>query len=194
MVQGLIIGSSRSHSVTHTTLGRTPLDGWSARRRDLYLTTLIRDRGPCPGWIRIRISSKRAVADPLLRPRGHQDRKWYSYGWKYEFVEAVWQLPLNDVRPKLKSSSVVCELADFQILWLSQEGRFHWVREIQSSALESKNSSWRGQVEGHPHSFASQQNVSKIRSYWEHRDYNLYRCTVHLDINVLRSPTDALIY
>ena len=23
---------------------------------------------------------------------------------------------------------------------------------------------------------------------------NLYRCTLHLDINVLRSPTDALIY
>jgi hypothetical protein len=29
---------SRSH-IRHTTLGRTPLDEWSARRRDLYLTT-----------------------------------------------------------------------------------------------------------------------------------------------------------
>jgi hypothetical protein len=28
-----------SHSTTHTTLGRTPLDERSARRRDLYLTT-----------------------------------------------------------------------------------------------------------------------------------------------------------
>jgi hypothetical protein len=26
------------HTQTHTTLGRTPLDVWSARRRDLYLT------------------------------------------------------------------------------------------------------------------------------------------------------------
>jgi hypothetical protein len=26
------------HTETHTTLGRTPLDEWSARRRDLYLT------------------------------------------------------------------------------------------------------------------------------------------------------------
>jgi len=34
----LIIGDSWSHS-KHTTLGRTPLDEWSARRRDLYLTT-----------------------------------------------------------------------------------------------------------------------------------------------------------
>jgi hypothetical protein len=29
----------RSYSLRHTTLGRTPLDEWSARRRDLYLTT-----------------------------------------------------------------------------------------------------------------------------------------------------------
>jgi hypothetical protein len=34
--QGLIIEASQSHS---DTLGRTPLDEWSARRRDLYLTT-----------------------------------------------------------------------------------------------------------------------------------------------------------
>ena len=34
----LIVEDSRSHSVKHTTLGRTPLDEWSARRRDLYLT------------------------------------------------------------------------------------------------------------------------------------------------------------
>ena len=32
----------------HTTLGRTPLDEWSARRRDLYLTTHnTHDRHPC---------------------------------------------------------------------------------------------------------------------------------------------------
>jgi hypothetical protein len=37
--QGLLIAEvSRSH-FRHTTLGRTPLDNWSARRRDLYLTT-----------------------------------------------------------------------------------------------------------------------------------------------------------
>ena len=36
----------------HTTLGRTPLDEWSARRRDLYLTptTLTTDKYPCPRW------------------------------------------------------------------------------------------------------------------------------------------------
>jgi len=30
---------SRIHDHRHTTLGRIPLDEWSARRRDLYLTT-----------------------------------------------------------------------------------------------------------------------------------------------------------
>ena len=34
----LTVKDSRSHS-RHTTFGRTPLDKWSARRRDLYLTT-----------------------------------------------------------------------------------------------------------------------------------------------------------
>jgi hypothetical protein len=34
----LIIEASRSHSIRHTTLGKTPLDEWPARRRDLYLT------------------------------------------------------------------------------------------------------------------------------------------------------------
>jgi len=35
----LIIEDSWSHSVTHTTLGCTPLDKWSAWCNDLYLTT-----------------------------------------------------------------------------------------------------------------------------------------------------------
>jgi hypothetical protein len=44
----LTVEASRSHSFRHTTLGRAPLDEWSARRRDLWQhTTLIRDRHPC---------------------------------------------------------------------------------------------------------------------------------------------------
>ena len=38
--QGLLINeASRSYSDTTHSLGRTPQDEWSARRRDLYLTT-----------------------------------------------------------------------------------------------------------------------------------------------------------
>ena len=33
-----------------TTVGRSPLDEWSARRRVLYLTTFTTDKHPCPRW------------------------------------------------------------------------------------------------------------------------------------------------
>jgi len=35
----LIVEVCRSHSAGHITVGRTPLDGWSARRREFHLTT-----------------------------------------------------------------------------------------------------------------------------------------------------------
>jgi len=35
-------------TLRRTTLGKTPLDEWSARRTDLYLSTLTRNRHPCP--------------------------------------------------------------------------------------------------------------------------------------------------
>jgi len=41
------------HTQRRTTVGRTPLDEWPARRRDLYLqqrTTLTTDKHPCPHW------------------------------------------------------------------------------------------------------------------------------------------------
>jgi len=49
------IASSRTRFLDHTqrraTVGRTPLDEWSIRRRDLYLTTHnTHDRHPCPRW------------------------------------------------------------------------------------------------------------------------------------------------
>jgi len=53
-----------SRSVRHTTVGKTPLDVWSARRKDLYLTThTIHKR------IRTLNSKKREAADPRLKPR-----------------------------------------------------------------------------------------------------------------------------
>jgi len=62
-------------TLRHTTLGTTPVDEWSTRRRDLYLTkrrsleTDILD----PGGIRTRSPGEQEAADPRLRPRGHRE-------------------------------------------------------------------------------------------------------------------------
>jgi hypothetical protein len=69
----LIFATSQSH--WHTTLGRAPLDEWSAWRRDLFLTTHAREKTsvstdgfepatPASEWPQTR-----------LRPRGYWDRR-----------------------------------------------------------------------------------------------------------------------
>jgi len=72
---------SRLHDHTqlkHTTLGRTALEEWSARRRDLYLTshnTHKREKTMSPAGFEIKFpASERAAADPRLRMRGNWDR------------------------------------------------------------------------------------------------------------------------
>ena len=65
------------HTQRRTTVGRTPLEEWSARRRDLYRTTHNthnRQTSMPAGGIRTHNLSRRAAADPRLRPRGHWDR------------------------------------------------------------------------------------------------------------------------
>ena len=83
------VNSTWSHSMTHAhththtqTLGRTPLDEWSARRIDLYLTTHNSHKTEIygTGGIRTRSSSNRAALDQRLRPRGHLDQ-WSSLSW-----------------------------------------------------------------------------------------------------------------
>ena len=64
------------HTQRPTTVGRTPLDEWSARSRDLYLTTHNthnRQHIHAPGGIRTHDLSRRAATD--LRPRGQWDRQ-----------------------------------------------------------------------------------------------------------------------
>jgi len=68
------------HAQRRTTVGRTPLDEWSARRRDLYLTThtALKTDIHVPGGIRTHNLRKLMVPDPLLRPRGHWDRECWK--------------------------------------------------------------------------------------------------------------------
>ena len=60
----------------HNTIGRTPLNEWSVRRRDLYLTThnTHNTNIHALGGIRTHDLSRRAAVVLHLRPRGHWDR------------------------------------------------------------------------------------------------------------------------
>ena len=61
----------------HTAFGRTPLDGWSARRRELYLithNTHKRQISSIPCQIRTRNPSKLGPAEPSFRPHDHWAR------------------------------------------------------------------------------------------------------------------------
>jgi len=63
------------HTQRRTTIGRTPLDEWSASRRDLYLTTHNthnRQTSMPPAGFEPTISAGEA-ADLRLRPRSHWD-------------------------------------------------------------------------------------------------------------------------
>jgi len=84
------------HTQRRTAVGRTPLDEWSARRRELYLTTRNTHNWQTsmpPGGIRTHDLSRRAAADLRLRPRGYWDRPTVvctvqnSWWWTQELSE-----------------------------------------------------------------------------------------------------------
>ena len=74
----LLILELLDHTKPPTTVDRSPLDEWSARRRDLYLTihdTHDRQTSMSPGRTRSHNPSKQAAADSRLRSRGHGGRR-----------------------------------------------------------------------------------------------------------------------
>ena len=80
VVHGLLILEVLDHTRWRTTVSRTPLNEWSAHRRDLYLTTYNTHNRqtsmPLPsGGIRTHDLSRRAASDLRLRLRGHWDRR-----------------------------------------------------------------------------------------------------------------------
>jgi hypothetical protein len=72
--RGLWPPHSRGFVITqHATVSRTPLDEWSARCRDLYLTTHTTNIH-APGGIWTHDHSRRVAVDLHLRPCGHWDQ------------------------------------------------------------------------------------------------------------------------
>jgi hypothetical protein len=64
------------HTQRRISVGRTPLDEWSARRRDVYLTRQHSQQTDIyvSGGIRTHNLSSRAAENLRLRPRGHWNR------------------------------------------------------------------------------------------------------------------------
>jgi len=78
------------HTQRRITVGRTPLDEWSARRRDFYLTTHDthnRQTSMPPGGIRTHDLTRRAAAELRLRPRGHWGRLFQVISRRKYFKE-----------------------------------------------------------------------------------------------------------
>ena len=111
------------HTQRRITVGRTPLDEWSARRRDLYLTTHNTHNWQTsmrpPGGIRTHDLSKRAAADLRLRLRGHWDQDTDDYSWKiitkcvYSYVNLLYYKQ----RSLLHVSATYCDLHQRGVLW-----------------------------------------------------------------------------
>jgi len=101
----LIVAVPRSHTIRHTHAkkkhtpthihGRTPLNEWSARRRDRYLhNTQLTQRTTTRASSGIRTLHPRnqAVEDLHLWSHGHRDRQYCSYARKFlrpVYVERV---------------------------------------------------------------------------------------------------------
>ena len=72
------------HTQRRITFGRTPLDEWSARRRDFYLTkhnTDNRQTSMPTVEFEPTISAARAAADLRLTPRGYWDQLLYCLAY-----------------------------------------------------------------------------------------------------------------
>jgi len=88
----LLIFEALWSTCRHITLDSTPLDEWSARRRDLYLTTQHSQQtdNHTPGGIRNLNPRKRVVAYSRLWPHGRRDRLQI-----HGYCTIAWQMKLN---------------------------------------------------------------------------------------------------
>ena len=85
MVHDPLVGQGPPHyrsfttTLRHTTLGRTPLDEWSARRRELYLTAHNTHKRQI--FIELLWTRDQPVAEPLPDNTKH---------WQQTFIELLW--------------------------------------------------------------------------------------------------------
>jgi hypothetical protein len=77
----------RDHTQGRKRVGRTPLDEWSAHRRDLYLINTQHSQQTnihALGGIWTRNPSRRTAVEPRLRRLGHWD--WHLYVCMYVYI------------------------------------------------------------------------------------------------------------
>jgi len=115
----MIYNHTHTHTQWHTTVGRTPLDEWSAQRRDLYLTThnnYNRQTSMSPAGFETVILEKE-------RPQTHALDRAATGIVLFECRSQCISLAVIDVRPTLhealKILSFSCEVLSVTKLLLS---------------------------------------------------------------------------
>jgi hypothetical protein len=89
------------------TFGRIPLDVWSARRRDLYLTTYYTTKKhPCPGWD----SNPQSQQASGRRPTSYIARPLESAGLQMSNQQAFYSLIIREQCNPLPISAVTAYL------------------------------------------------------------------------------------
>ena len=132
-----------------TTVVMTPLDEWSARGRDLYLTMLNTHTHPClPGGIRTHNVTRRAAADRVATATGQfirlystnfQDGNWLTnfwmdliVAWLVQYYRSIWKERLR--RTKIPAVWIILPYVTSDILITRiQENKFNQLLTSSSS-------------------------------------------------------------
>jgi len=103
------------HTQRRTTLGKTPLDEWSALRRDLYLTTHnthnIQTSMPPVGFESLIPASERPQTHALDRANA----RYTATKWDIPLAERAVQRPCDLTRVYCKKD--ITPLYDFDVFW-----------------------------------------------------------------------------
>ena len=117
------------HTQRRTTVGRTPLDEWSARRRDLYLTTHDTQNRqismPPVGFEPTISAGERPAAELITRPEESYrlwcvvvcDLETWRIGAPYIYIYDI-----SSLRVKLHATAALC-VREGTLPWHSLEGK-----------------------------------------------------------------------